>query len=116
MGHPGHYNLRQCFAYYTQCAIASYSGACSRRGTSKSERDRLKSIAEGMVEDLRIHTPPSPGDYNENWGDAQYEAQAAQKDLLDCVERLQKQEGYNKQEEVEAANRKLLSKPPPKAL
>jgi hypothetical protein len=105
MAHPGHYNLRQCFAYYTQCAIASYSGACSRKSTSKSERDRLKSIAEGMVEDLRANTPSGE----------EYEAQIAQKDLASCVERLQKQEEYNKQDEADAAAQKKLSNPPPKA-
>jgi len=103
MGHPGHFNLRQCFAYYTQCAIASYSAACFRKGSSKSERSRLKSIAEGMVEDLRAHTPPGDED------------PSAKKDFQDCFDRLQQQEVYNKEEETEAANRKLLSKPPPKA-
>jgi hypothetical protein len=107
MAHPGGISLLSCFAYYTQCAIASYSGACSRRSTAKSEKDRLKSIAEGMIEDLRIHTPTTG---------EQYEVAKAAKELQECVERLQKQEEYNKQDEAETANRKLLSKPPPKAL
>jgi len=42
--------------YYADCAIASYEMAQSKMSTSHRDRKRLRSIANGMVEQVRSYS------------------------------------------------------------
>lgn len=52
MSHKGSLSMLQIFAYWTDCAVATYSWAALKKGTPKSERQRLYNIAKEMVADL----------------------------------------------------------------
>lgn len=56
MSHPGGLSLVQCFAYWTDCAIATYETSVSYSTFSVSEQNRYHSIAVGMLEDLKAAT------------------------------------------------------------
>lgn len=103
MAHPGHYNLLQCLAYWTQCAIASYELACDKKSTAQSEKKRLKSIAEDMLADLRANTPPGDEDL------------AAKKDLQDATERLGRVEQRNIEEKAASVLKAKSTNTSPKA-
>lgn len=52
MGHKGSLSMLQIFAYWTDCAVATYSWAALKKSTPKSERQRLYNIAREMLADL----------------------------------------------------------------
>ena len=57
MSHPGSDTLLETFAYWTQCAIATYEMLTTRKSASASDKNRAHNIAKEMVEDLRMFTP-----------------------------------------------------------
>lgn len=53
VSHRGNLNMLQIFAYWTDCAIATYEVAGLRKGTSKADLRRFRSIALEMLVDLQ---------------------------------------------------------------
>jgi hypothetical protein len=84
-------DLYQILAYWTDCAIATYSQAVLRKSSSKSDKDRFQSIAKEMLNDLRLHTPPGheegdPGAHHHRrstYAECVKRMEGAEKDRLD---------------------------------